>query len=174
MSHEVTTTLTVNGTARTMSLPARTSLADALREALGLTGTRLGCEHGVCGACTVLLDGRPARSCLTLAASCAGSDVRTVEGLTGPAADALRAAFSAEHALQCGFCTAGMLITAHDIVQRRRQLPEKLSADVVRTELSGNLCRCTGYVGIVHAILRAAETVKGIHETGDADAPRPL
>lgn len=162
MSHEVTTTLTVNGTARTVSLPARTSLADALREAVGLTGTRLGCEHGVCGACTILLDGRPTRSCLTLVASCAGRDVRTVEGLTGPIADALRAAFSAEHALQCGFCTAGMLVTAYDVVQRRGRLPgPELSAGIVRTELSGNLCRCTGYVGVVHAILRAVETVHG-------------
>lgn len=158
---EVTSTFVVNDRSRTMTLPARTSLADALRETLRLTGTRLGCEHGVCGACTVLLDGRPARSCLTLAASCAGRDVRTVEGLNGPEVDALRSAFSAEHGLQCGFCTAGMLVSSYDIVQRRGQLAEGdgLTADVVRTELSGNLCRCTGYVGIVGAVLRAAEQV---------------
>ncbi|MQA17704.1 MAG: 2Fe-2S iron-sulfur cluster binding domain-containing protein, partial [Pseudonocardiaceae bacterium] len=118
--HEVTSTVTVNGVPRTVTAPARTSLADVLRETLALTGTRLGCEHGVCGACTMLLDGRPARSCLTLAASCDGRDVRTVEGLDGPVADALREAFAAEHGLQCGFCTAGMLVTGCDVVERHR------------------------------------------------------
>ena len=158
MSEQVTTTFTVNGSERTVTLPARTSLADALREALRLTGTRLGCEHGVCGACTVLLDGRPARSCLTLAASCEGAEVCTVEGLSGPTADALRESFSSEHGLQCGFCTAGMLVTAHDVIERRDSLScGALDADAVRQELSGNLCRCTGYGGIVRAVLRAAD-----------------
>lgn len=157
--HEVTSTVTVNGVPRTVTAPARTSLADVLRETLALTGTRLGCEHGVCGACTMLLDGRPARSCLTLAASCDGRDVRTVEGLDGPVADALREAFAAEHGLQCGFCTAGMLVTGCDVVERHRAKGEELTADTVRTELSGNLCRCTGYVGIVRAVLRAADSV---------------
>lgn len=161
MNDTITTTFVVNGSPRTVTLPARTSLADALRDAIGLTGTRLGCEQGVCGACTVFLDGRPTRSCLTLVASCEGREVRTVEGLSGPTADALRASFSAEHGLQCGFCTAGMLVTACDVVERRSQLAgdAELSADTVRTELSGNLCRCTGYVGIVRAVLSAAGTV---------------
>jgi carbon-monoxide dehydrogenase small subunit len=158
MNDHVTTTVTVNGAAENISAPARTSLADALRDRLGLAGTRLGCEHGVCGACTVLVDDRPVRSCLTLVASCEGRSVRTVEGLSGPAADALRTAFRAEHGLQCGFCTAGMLITAHDVVERRSQAGAGggLTADEVRHELAGNLCRCTGYAGIVRAVLRAA------------------
>jgi carbon-monoxide dehydrogenase small subunit len=161
MNDHVTSTVTVNGAARTMTLPARTSLADALRDTLGLTGTRLGCEHGVCGACTVLLDGRPVRSCLTLAATCDGHEVRTVEGLSGRTAEALRGSFSAEHGLQCGFCTAGMLVTAYDVVERRRGLASgaELTAEDVRGELAGNLCRCTGYIGIVRAIVRAARLV---------------
>lgn len=161
MSDQITSTFTVNGAGRTVVVPARTSLADALRDGLGLTGTRLGCEHGVCGACTVYLDGRPVRSCLTLAVACEGREVRTIEGLSGPTADALRESFSAEHGLQCGFCTAGMLMTAHDIVERRRELaPDTdLAADDVRAELAGNLCRCTGYAGIVRAVLRAVRAL---------------
>ncbi|MQA82191.1 MAG: 2Fe-2S iron-sulfur cluster binding domain-containing protein [Streptosporangiales bacterium] len=161
MNGSVTSSVTVNGVPRTWTLPARTSLADALRDSLGLTGTRLGCEHGVCGACTVVIDGRPARSCLTLAAACDGGDVRTVEGLAGRTVDALRTAFSAEHGLQCGFCTSGMLVTGCDIVDRRRELAAdgELSGEVVRGELAGNLCRCTGYVGIVRAVVRAAKDV---------------
>lgn len=168
MSDRVTSSVRVNGVPRTWTLPARTSLADALRDSLGLTGTRLGCEHGVCGACTVVLDGRPSRSCLTLAAACDGGEVRTVEGLEGPTADALRTAFSAEHGLQCGFCTAGMLVTGCDIVERRRELAPggELSGEVVRGELAGNLCRCTGYVGIVRAIVRTAEEL----DSQDAEA----
>ncbi|MGH3096382.1 MAG: (2Fe-2S)-binding protein, partial [Streptosporangiales bacterium] len=115
---EVTVGLMVNGAARSATVPARLSLADLLRERFDLTGTHLGCEHGICGACTVLLDGAPARSCITLAASCDGSEVVTVEGLSGPAIDELRAAFSAEHGLQCGFCTPGMLVTGVDVLQR--------------------------------------------------------
>ena len=134
-------------------MPARSSLADALRERLHLTGTHLGCEHGVCGACTVLVDGDPVRSCITLAAACDGREVVTVEGLAGPVADAVRAAFSAEHGLQCGFCTPGMLVTAVDVVTRR---PEATTDDI-RLELGGNICRCTGYVNIVKAIQYAAE-----------------
>lgn len=145
-----TVTLHVND--RTLCAPAedRTHLADHLRETLGLTGTHLGCEHGVCGACTVEIDGAPARSCISFAVANEGATIRTIEGLADdPVMAQLRDAFSAEHALQCGYCTPGMLITARDIVQR---LPDADEARV-RHELAGNLCRCTGYRGIVHAIL---------------------
>ncbi len=147
--------LSVNGTHHRVRVPARLSLADALRERLHLTGTHLGCEHGVCGACTVLLDGVPVRSCITLAAACDGTEVTTVEGLQGPVADAVREAFAAEHGLQCGFCTPGMLVTAVDVVSRR----PGATPDDIRLELGGNLCRCTGYVNIVRAVARAAEQV---------------
>ncbi len=143
-------TFHVNGNAVQAQVEGRCSLADHLREQQGLTGTHLGCEHGVCGACTVQMDGAPVRSCITLAAACDGRVLRTVEGFDGDAVMAqLRQAFSAEHALQCGYCTPGMLITAHDIVTR---LPGADEARV-RLELAGNLCRCTGYRGIVRAIL---------------------
>ena len=127
----------------------RLQLAEFLREQLLLTGTHLGCEHGVCGACTVEIDGAPARSCIAYAVACDGAHVRTIEGFDDdPVMAALREAFSAEHALQCGYCTPGMLITARDIVLR---LPAANEARI-REELAGNLCRCTGYVGIVRAI----------------------
>jgi len=143
--------LTVNGEAVSAELVPRQHLADFLRETLHLTGTHLGCEHGVCGACTVMIDGAPARSCITLAVACDGADIRTVESFDDdPVMAQLRAAFTAEHALQCGFCTPGMLATARDIVTR---LPGADEARI-RRELSGNLCRCTGYVGIVAAIKR--------------------
>jgi aerobic carbon-monoxide dehydrogenase small subunit len=143
--------LTVNGSPVTTEVEPRTSLADFLRETQLLTGTHLGCEHGICGACTLLLDGEPVRSCLTFAADCGGREVRSIEGLDDdPVAIALRAAFTAEHALQCGYCTPGMMVTARDIVLR---LPDADEARI-RLELAGNLCRCTGYVGIVRAIER--------------------
>jgi aerobic carbon-monoxide dehydrogenase small subunit len=154
----VDVSLRVNGTTRSVhGIPARTNLADLLREHLGLTGTHLGCEHGVCGACTVQLDGQPVRSCIQLAAACDGAEVVTVEGLEGPAVDALRESFSAEHGLQCGFCTPGMLVSCHDIVTRCSDLDE----DTAREELAGNLCRCTGYAGIVRAVMRARERLAG-------------
>ena len=144
-------TLTINGARIEALVEPRTHLADFLRERQRLTGTHLGCEQGVCGACTILFDGAPARACLTLAVSCDGADIRTVEGFADDAVMArLREAFTAEHALQCGFCTPGMLISSYDIVRR---LPNADEARI-RTELSGNLCRCTGYVGIVKAIAR--------------------
>jgi carbon-monoxide dehydrogenase small subunit len=144
-------TLCVNGRQHHGLAEPRTSLADHLREQVGLTGTHLGCEQGVCGACTVMLDGQPARACLTLALACEGRSVRTIEGWDGdPTMAELRAAFSLEHALQCGYCTPGMLATAHDIVTR---LPDADEARI-RLELAGNLCRCTGYRGIVRAIAR--------------------
>lgn len=146
-----TVNIEVNGMAAVREVEPRLQLAEFVREHLGLTGTHLGCEHGVCGACTLEIDGAPARSCITYAVACEGASVRTIEGLHhDPVIVQLREAFSAEHALQCGYCTPGMLITARDIVLR---LPSADEA-VIRKELAGNLCRCTGYVGIVRAIAR--------------------
>jgi carbon-monoxide dehydrogenase small subunit len=143
--------LTINGAPVQAEVEPRTHLADFLREAQGLTGTNLGCEHGVCGACTLEIDGAPARSCITFAVACEGASVRSIEGFAeDPVMAELRAAFTAEHALQCGYCTPGMLVTARDIVMR---LPDADEARI-RRELSGNLCRCTGYMGIVRAIQR--------------------
>jgi aerobic carbon-monoxide dehydrogenase small subunit len=139
----------INGRAFTAKAEPRTHLADFLREQQCLTGTHLGCEHGVCGACTVLIDGSPARSCITYAVACEGTEITTIEGLRDdPIMADLRLAFSAHHALQCGYCTPAMLITCRDIIMR---LPEADEARI-RLELSGNLCRCTGYVGIVAAV----------------------
>jgi carbon-monoxide dehydrogenase small subunit len=141
--------LNVNGRKVEALVEPRTHLADFLREHCRLTGTHLGCEHGVCGACTVLLDDKPARSCIAYAVQCDGSAVQTIEGFDNdPLMQDLRAAFSREHGLQCGFCTSGMLIAARDIVQR---LPHA-DARRIRVELSGNLCRCTGYLGIITAV----------------------
>ena len=141
--------LTVNARAVTAAVEPRTHLADFLRDNLNLTGTHLGCEHGVCGACTVLLDGMPARSCITYAVACDGARVTTIEGLDDDEiATELRAAFAREHALQCGYCTPGMLVAARDLVLR---LPTS-DEHGIRVGMSGNLCRCTGYVGIVRAI----------------------
>ena len=141
--------LTINGRPVEATVEPRMHLADFLRDVLRLTGTHLGCEHGVCGACTVLIDGAPARSCIAYAITCDGADVRTIEGFDhDPLMQALRHSFTRHHALQCGYCTPGMLITSHDIVRR---LPDADEARV-REELSGNLCRCTGYVGIVEAV----------------------
>ena len=149
--------LVVNGRPVAATTTPRTHLADFLREGQLLTGTHLGCEHGVCGACTVLLDGEPVRACITYAVACEGRSVTTIEGLDDDAiAVALRAEFSAEHGLQCGFCTPGMLIAARDVVRR---LPDADDARV-RLEMSGNLCRCTGYVGIVRAIRRVLDDRK--------------
>ena len=146
--------LVVNGRSIEAAVEPRTHLADFVRDALRLTGTHLGCEHGVCGACTVLIDGAPARSCIAYAIACDGVEVRTIEGFDDdPLMQALRDAFTRHHALQCGYCTPGMLITAHDVIQR---LPGADEARV-REELSGNLCRCTGYVGIVEAVRSVLE-----------------
>src|SRR5688572_28243649 len=151
--------LTVNGRPAEADVAPRTSLADFLREHLMLTGTHLGCEHGVCGACTVEMNGAPARSCIAYAVACDGAEVRTIEGYGDDAVmAALREAFSAEHALQCGYCTPGMLVTARDIVLR---LPDADEARI-RKELAGNLCRCTGYVGIVRAIQRVLRERGGV------------
>jgi carbon-monoxide dehydrogenase small subunit len=146
--------LTVNERSVEALAEPRISLADFVREKLDLTGTHLGCEHGVCGACTVLLDGVPARSCITYAVACEGAAVTTIEGLDDDEITAeLRAAFTREHALQCGYCTPGMLVSARDLVLRLAQADEKQ----IRIGLSGNLCRCTGYVGIVRAVAAVIE-----------------
>ena len=146
--------LTVNQRAVQALAEPRTNLADFVREKLDLTGTHLGCEHGVCGACTVLLDGVPARSCITYAVACEGAEVTTIEGLDEDnVTTELRAAFTREHALQCGYCTPGMLVSARDLVLRLPRADERL----IRVGLSGNLCRCTGYVGIVRAVQSVIE-----------------
>jgi carbon-monoxide dehydrogenase small subunit len=144
-----TIALTINGQAVTAEVEPRTHLADFIRETQNLTGTHLGCEHGVCGACTVLIDGVPVRSCITFAAACSGASITTIEGLNDDEIGAeLRTAFSREHALQCGYCTPGMLISGRDLVLRA----ETPNEHDIRVAMSGNLCRCTGYVGIVRAI----------------------
>ena len=150
--------MTLNGKPVGDDVPPRLSLADFLRERRNLTGTHLGCEHGVCGACTVLVDGEPARACLMLAVACDGRDVRTIEGLEKDAVvTALRQAFKEHHGLQCGFCTPAMLITARDLITRKRA-----GSDAeIRKGLSGNICRCTGYTNIVKAVGAAAKAVVG-------------
>jgi carbon-monoxide dehydrogenase small subunit len=164
-------TLTVNGRALQALVEPRTHLADFLREHCRLTGTHLGCEHGVCGACTILIAGAPARSCLTYAVACDGLAVDTIEGFDNdPVMAELREAFSREHALQCGFCTPGMLIAARDIVQRLPHADEHR----IRVELSGNLCRCTGYRGIVAAVrgvIEARRAQPAARESGQGAAP---
>jgi aerobic carbon-monoxide dehydrogenase small subunit len=147
--------LRVNGVLRTVQVPGRRLLSDALRHDLRLTGTHVGCEHGVCGACTVLLDGEPVRSCLVLAASADGHEVTTVEGLADPDGPLhpVQQAFVECHGLQCGFCTPGFVTT---IAAYLRENPDP-SEDEALEAVSGNLCRCTGYQGIKAAVLRAAE-----------------
>jgi carbon-monoxide dehydrogenase small subunit len=160
--------LTLNGIAVRADVEARTSLADYVRDTHNLTGTHLGCEHGVCGACTVLIDGVPARSCITYAAACAHAEVTTIEGFDDDEImTELRAAFSREHALQCGYCTPGMLVSGRDVILRAPDDDEQS----IRIAMSGNLCRCTGYVGIVRAIQgviadRRKRGIKPIHGAG--------
>ncbi|WP_128925797.1 (2Fe-2S)-binding protein [Bradyrhizobium guangxiense] len=150
--------LTVNGRAVEAEVEARVNLADFLRQTLALTGTHLGCEHGVCGACTVIVDGRPARACLMLAVQADGAKVETVESLGTPEAlSELQLAFRDRHALQCGFCTPGMLMTIEALL-RVEAAPTR---EQIRDVLSGNLCRCTGYQAIVDAALDAAEARRG-------------
>jgi len=158
VTHAVT--LIVNGRRHELEVTARTALCDALRDDLGLTGTNLGCEHGVCGTCTVLVDGESVRSCLVLAAECDGAEVRTVEGL---AADdgtwtPLQRAFHEEHALQCGFCTPGFLMLLTGALERGEPIEDPGHLDRL---LASNLCRCTGYVGIRRAATRAAQETRG-------------
>jgi carbon-monoxide dehydrogenase small subunit len=152
-------TLKVNGVPHTREAPVRMLLSDFLRHELRLTGTHVGCEHGVCGACTVLVDGRSARSCLMLAVQADGCEVLTIEGIANPdgTLHPLQDAFSRHHALQCGFCTPGMLTTLMELFADN---PSPTEEDVKIT-ISGNLCRCTGYDGIVKAALDAAAVLRG-------------
>jgi carbon-monoxide dehydrogenase small subunit len=144
--------LTVNGHPVEQMVEARRSLADFLREDLGLTGTHVGCEHGVCGACTVLVDDRSARSCLLFAAQLDGAHVTTIEGLTPPEGlSALQEAFRTCHAMQCGFCTPGMIVTTTELLAHA----SAPSTEAIREAISGNLCMCTGYVNIVRAVKQA-------------------
>ena len=146
----------VNGRRERIDVEPRRTLADALRDELELTGTHLGCEQGVCGACTVLLDGEPVRSCLMLAVQADGSALTTVEGLAGDELHPLQQAFADCHGLQCGFCTPGFLISALHLLTEN---PDP-SREQIREGLSGNICRCTGYVGIVDAVRRAAAAAR--------------
>jgi aerobic carbon-monoxide dehydrogenase small subunit len=154
--------VTVNGTRRQQEVGTRITLADFLRHGLGLTGTHVGCEHGVCGACTVLVDGRSMRSCLMLAVQADGHEITTVEGIApGPGAlHPLQEAFRDHHGLQCGFCTPGMLTTLLELL---RDNPDPSEEDV-RVAISGNLCRCTGYNSIVAAALDAAKRLRAAKE----------
>ena len=146
-------TFTLNGEQRRANVEPRTHLGDFLRHDLGLTGTHIGCEHGVCGACTVIVDGAPVRSCLMLAVQVDGSTVETVESLAGPdGLSALQQAFVAHHGLQCGFCTPGMLMTLEALLRDTASPSE----EDVRSAISGNICRCTGYESIVQAALTAS------------------
>ncbi|WP_283133687.1 (2Fe-2S)-binding protein [Rhizohabitans arisaemae] len=158
-------TLTVNGSVARVVVPARRLLSDCLRHDLGLTGTHVGCEHGVCGCCTVLLDGDPIRSCLMLAVTADGHEITTVEGLAGPGGELspVQRAFHESHALQCGFCTPGFLCTVTALL---RDNPAPTEAEALEG-VSGNLCRCTGYQNIVKAVHRAAELTA--EETGPDD-----
>jgi carbon-monoxide dehydrogenase small subunit len=148
-----TITLTVNDRTVTAAVEPRTHLADFLREQLLLTGTHLGCEHGVCGACTVSIDGQIARACITFAVACDGAEVRSIEGFDNdPVMARLRRAFTEEHALQCGYCTPGMVMAATSLLDEN----PKPTEEEVRLGLEGNLCRCTGYHNIVKSVLAAA------------------
>jgi len=153
--------LTVNGKIRNATAESRLSLADFLREHLGLTGTHLGCEHGVCGACTIICDGEAVRSCLMFAVQAEGAEIRTVEGLAdGVRLHPLQKLFSEQRALQCGFCTPGMLMTAIDLIHTN----PSITPPDIRTGMSAVLCRCTGYEGIINAVEAYADQVWGGEE----------
>jgi carbon-monoxide dehydrogenase small subunit len=164
--HEIT--VTVNGRPHRAQVPARLTLVDFLRDTLRLTGTHAGCEHGVCGACSILLDGRPMRSCLIFAVQAEGSAITTVEGLApGPEGlSILQDSFWEMHALQCGFCTPGMLIAAHALLQETLSPSE----EEIREAIGGNLCRCTGYKQIVEAVELAAERLRGANRPEREDS----
>ncbi len=157
MSELANVTLVINGQTYTLQLEPRRTLVDAIREECGLTGTHAGCEHGVCGACTVLLDGDPVRACLMFAVQAQGSAIRTVEGLAdGETLHPLQRAFMAHHGLQCGFCTPGFLMLATGALEREPDISDELLLEV----LASNLCRCTGYQGIVAAVRAAAAELR--------------
>jgi carbon-monoxide dehydrogenase small subunit len=158
----VTITLTVNGERISERVEARKTLVDFLRDDLFMTGSHVGCEHGVCGACTVRVDGEIVRGCLMLAAQCDGAKVETIEGLsdTGEIGD-LQTAFEQRNALQCGFCTPGMIVAAQDLLKRAKENKSVPSRDEIREHLSGNYCRCTGYHAIVDAVEAVARSRAG-------------
>jgi carbon-monoxide dehydrogenase small subunit len=152
-SDRIALDIQVNGQTVSGIAESRTLLSDFLRHAVGMTGVHVGCEHGVCGACTILLDGRPVRSCLMFAVQATRHEITTIEGLArGKEMHPVQTAFRKHHGLQCGFCTPGMVLTAVDLLRRNPDQTE----ESVREGMSGNLCRCTGYEGIVHAVLDAA------------------
>ena len=157
MTEKFDITLNINGRDYPIRVEPRKTLVDAIRDECGQTGTHIGCEHGVCGACTVLIDGSPARSCITFAVAADGAEVTTLEGLENDQVmNVLREAFSEHHALQCGFCTPGMIRTAVDLVHRKGH---DLDDHTIREELEGNLCRCTGYHNIVKSIAAGAKAM---------------
>ncbi len=158
MSELANVTLVINGQTYSLQLEPRRTLLDAIREECGLTGTHMGCEHGVCGACTVLLDGDPVRACLIFAVQAQGSAIRTVEGLAdGETLNPLQRAFMAHHGLQCGFCTPGFLMLVTGVLEREPDI----SDDLLLEALASNLCRCTGYQGIVAAVRAAIAELRG-------------
>ena len=159
-------TLTVNGRGHRVRIDPRRTLVDAIRDDCGQTGTHIGCEHGVCGACTVLIDGTPVRSCLMFAVQADGYDITTIEGIA-PAPGELspiQDAFCETHGMQCGYCTPAMILTAHALIARN---PSPTRDDIVEA-ISGNICRCTGYAQIVEAIALAAERMRGLNQPAGA------
>jgi carbon-monoxide dehydrogenase small subunit len=157
MSEKRDLVLTVNGRDHAVPVEPRRTLADAIREDCGLTGTHIGCEHGVCGACTVLVDGAPVRSCLMFAVQAAGKPIRTVEGLaSGDELSVLQRAFMEHHGLQCGFCTPGFLMLVTGVLEREPDISDDELIDV----LASNLCRCTGYQNIIKAVRAAAQELR--------------
>jgi len=158
MREKAAITLTINGRDHPISVEARRTLADAIREDCGQTGTHIGCEHGICGACTVIVDGEPVRSCLMFAAQADGKQIRTVEGLAdGEKLHPMQQAFMDHHGLQCGFCTPGFLMLAVGVLEREPDISDEDLVDV----LSSNLCRCTGYQNIIKAVRAAAKEMRG-------------
>ena len=165
MAEKISISLNVNGTPHTGTVEPRLSLVDFLRNELGLTGTHVGCEHGVCGACTVLLNGQTVRSCLLFAVQANGAEVTTIEGLATEAGlHPIQQAFQQHHALQCGFCTPGMILAALELLRTNPSPTE----EEIRVGLSGNLCMCTGYVNIVRAVHAAAQAGSVTKEKGPA------
>lgn len=165
MSHERTrmVEMVVNGETVSRSVPDRKLLCDFLREDLGLTGTHIGCEQGVCGACTVMIDGKPMRSCLMFAVQAEGRTITTIEGIAAPdgSLHPVQEAFHAQHALQCGYCTPGFIITTVAYLQDRDPDAGPPSEEEIREQLSGSICRCTGYTNIVRAVQQAGAAISG-------------
>ncbi len=157
MTDKMDINLTINGRSHAVSVEARKTLADVIREDCGQTGTHLGCEHGICGACTIIVDGAPVRACLMFGVQADGSEIRTVEGLAkGNELHPLQRAFTEHHALQCGYCTPGFLMLATSVLEREPDISDDDLLDV----LSSNLCRCTGYANILKAVRAAAEEMR--------------